>query len=121
LSLLGVPPAHTVIAWGDATIGGFALTRVVDEPARRRLAARIDALWPTGPYALAAAAVAVVEAMSGRSRRLRSVFIAPDLSSGMNTRTGAMPVRLGATGIEDLVLPSLSAVEQVALDNAMML
>jgi malate dehydrogenase len=121
LSLLGVPPAHTVIAWGDATIGGFALTRLVDEPTRRRLAARVDALWPTGPYALAAAATAVVEGMAERSRRLRSVFVAPDASSGTHTRTGALPVRLGPTGIVDVVLPSLSAVEQVALDNAMQL
>src|SRR6267378_2885837 len=37
LSVLGVPPAHTVIPWEDATLAGFALTRLVDEPARRRL------------------------------------------------------------------------------------
>ena len=121
LSLLGVPPAHTVIAWGDAAIAGFALTRLVNEPTRRRLAARVDALWPTGPYVLAAAATAVVEGMADRSRCLRSVFVAPDISSGVHTRTAAMPVTLGPAGIVDVVLPSLSAVEQVALDNAMML
>src|SRR5262245_57171405 len=27
LTVLGVPPSHTVIPWEDATIGGFALTR----------------------------------------------------------------------------------------------
>jgi malate/lactate dehydrogenase len=70
---------------------------------------------------LAAAATAVVEGMAERSRRLRSVFVAPDVSGGKHTRTGAMPVRLGPTGIVDVVLPSLSAVEQVALDNAMQL
>jgi hypothetical protein len=32
-----------------------------------------------------------------------------------------MPVRLGPAGIVEVVLPSLSAVEQVALDNALML
>src|SRR5258707_765836 len=37
LSVLGVPPAHTVIPWADATVAGFALTRLVDEPAPRRL------------------------------------------------------------------------------------
>ena len=118
LSVLGVPPAHTVIPWGDATVGGFALTRLVDEPIRRRLSARINALWPTGPYSLAAAATAVVECMVGRSRRMVSAFVAPDMSMGISTRAGAMPVRLGPAGIVDVVLPSLSAVEQVALDNA---
>ena len=121
LSVLGVPPAHTVIPWADATVAGFALTRLVDEPSRRRLGARVAALWPPGPYALAAAATACVEAMAGRSRRLASCFVAPDVSSGTHTRTGAMPVRLGPAGIVDVVLPSLSAVEQVALDNALML
>ena len=37
------------------------------------------------------------------------------------TRTVAMPVRLGPGGIVEVLLPSLSVVEQVALDNAMQL
>ena len=119
LSVLGVPPAHVVIPWADATMAGFALTRMIDEPSRRRLSARVPALWPTAPYALAAAATTVIEAMAGRSRRAVSCFVGPDLSAGSRTRTGAMPVRLGPAGIVDVVLPSLSAAEQVALDNAM--
>ncbi len=47
LSVLGVPPAHTVIPWADATVAGFALTRLIDEPTRRRLSDRAVALWPT--------------------------------------------------------------------------
>ena len=121
LSVLGVPPDHIVIPWADATVAGFALTRLVDEPSRRKLAARIHALWPTGPYALAAAGMAIVEVMCGRSRRVTSCFVAPNLASGAHTRTGAMPVRLGPAGIVEIVMPSLNAVEQVALDNAMML
>jgi len=119
LSVLGVPPAHTVIPWEDATFAGFALTRLVDEPARQRLSARVDALWPPGPHALASAATLVVESMAGRSRRIVSCFVAPDTSSGTQTRTAALPVRLGPAGIVDVVLPSLSVVEKVALDNAM--
>jgi malate dehydrogenase len=121
LSVLGVPPAHTVIPWADATVAGFSLTRLVDEPSRHRLAARVAALWPPGPYALASAAVAVIEAMSGRSRRILSCFVAPDTSAGTRTRTAALSVRVSASGIVDVVLPSLSVVERVALDNAMML
>src|SRR5476649_155926 len=119
LSVLGVPPSHTVIPWADAAVAGLALTRIVDEPSRRRLNARMTALWPPGPHALASAATMVVEAMAGRSRRVASCFVAPDFSTGTHTRTGAMPVRLGSAGIVEVVLPSLSAVEQVALDNAM--
>ncbi|MCU1383708.1 MAG: hypothetical protein JWL71_2405 [Acidobacteria bacterium] len=119
LSVLGVPPAHTVIPWADATVAGFALTRLVDEPSRRRVSARVNALWPTAPYTLAAAATTIVEAMAGRSRRIASCFVAPDLSTGAHARTGAMPVKLGPAGIAEIVSPSLSAVEQIALDNAM--
>jgi malate dehydrogenase len=121
LSVLGVPPHHTVIPWADATFAGFELTRLVDEPSRRRLAARVAALWPPGPYALATAATMVIEAMVGRSRRIAGCFVAPDSSAGTHTRAGAMPVRLGPAGIVDVLLPSLNEVEQVALDNAMQL
>src|SRR5262249_7529604 len=60
LSVLGLPPTHTVIPWEDATLGGFALTRLLDGPTRRRLSARVPALWPPGPYALATAAALVI-------------------------------------------------------------
>ena len=120
LSVLGVPPAHMVIPWGEATVGGFALTRMLDEPARRRLAFRIPALWPPGPIALAHAACSVIEAIAGRSRRLATCFVAPDRSAGVRTRTAALPVRLAPHGIVDVLVPTLSVVEQIALDNAMM-
>jgi malate dehydrogenase len=119
LSVLGVPPAQTVIPWEDATLAGFALTRLVDEPSRRRLAARVAALWPPGPYALATAATMVIEVMAGRSRRMASCFVGPDTSAGRRMRTGALPVRLGPAGIVDVLTPSLTVVEQVALENAM--
>jgi len=119
LTVLGVPPAQTVIPWEDATLAGYALTRLVGEPARRHLHARVAALWPPGPYALATAAALVVEAIAGRSHRAVSCFVAPDTSSGHKVRTTALTVRLGPAGIENIVLPSLSVVERVALDNAM--
>jgi hypothetical protein len=36
-------------------------------------------------------------------------------------RAAALPVRLGPGGIAEVVLPVLSAVEQVAFENAVML
>jgi malate dehydrogenase len=121
LAVLGVPPSHTVVAWEDATIAGFSLTRLLDEPTRRRLAARIAALWPPGPHALAAAAVKATETIAGRSRRWATCFVGPDTTAGVRTRAAALPVRLGPAGIVEFVAPSLNAVERVALDNAMSL
>ena len=121
LTMLGVPPARIVIPWEEATIGGFAATRILDEPTRRRIAAKLPALWPPGPYALAAAAGKAIEAILGRSRRLSSCFVAPDRAAGTNARTTALPVRLGPSGIVEVVVPELNAHDRVALDNAMLL
>ena len=94
------------------------MSRVVDVPTCRQLASRIAAIWPPGPYALASAATAVIESMQGRSRRVASCFMAQDTTAGTRARTGALPVRLSASGIVEVVLPALSVVEQIALDNA---
>jgi malate dehydrogenase len=121
LSIAGVPPSQIVVAWDDATIGGFAAARVLDQPTRRRLAARLPSLWPPGPYALASAAAMVIESVLGRSRRLATCFVAPDDAAGVRMRTAALPVRLNAMGMADVVLPTLSVHDRVALDNAMLL
>jgi malate dehydrogenase len=121
VSVLGVPPGHAVVTWEDATVAGVAATRAIDEPTRRRLNDRIAALWPPGPYALAAAAAAAIDSMSGRSRRTLCCFVGPDTSAGTRTRTAALPARLGVGGIVEVVSPRLSVVEQVALETAMML
>ena len=88
---------------------------------RRRLAARIPALWPPGPHALAAVAAKAVDAVFGRTRPVMSCFVAPDDAAGHRARTAALPVRLGPRGVEVVIVPSLSVVDQVALDNAMLL
>jgi len=118
LSLVGNPPGQTVLLWEHATVGGIALTSLLAEPERQRLARRIAASWPPGPYALASAAAAAIDAMSGRTRRTVTCFVGPDISMGERTRTVALPVRLGAAGIERVMLPEMSAKERVALGRA---
>jgi malate/lactate dehydrogenase len=118
LSVLGLPPAHIVIPWADATIGGFALARLLPEPARRQLETRIAGLWPPGPHALASAAAKVTAAVAGQSRQLSSCFVAPATTGGVQMRTAALPVRIGARGIVEVVMPPLSVGERVAFDNA---
>ena len=121
LTILGLPPHHTVVPWEEAAIGGLAMTRVLDETARRRLAARVGPLWPPGPLALAAAACQTIDAMIGRSRRPISCFVGPDVSMGRRDRTVALPVRLGPSGIVSVDTPVLSVHEQVTLDNVRLL
>ena len=88
---------------------------------RRRLNARLPALWPPGPYALASAAAKIIGTVLRLTRALATCFVAPDDSAGMRTRTAALPVRLGAAGIEAVVLPTLGGHDRVSLDNAMQL
>jgi malate dehydrogenase len=121
LTVLGVPPNHVVVPWEEVTIGGFAATRVLDEPTRRRMTARVGPLWPPGPRALASAAAKAVGGVLGRSRQLTVAFVAPDDTGGRRHRAAALPVRLGSEGIVRVELPSLSVHDQVALDNAMLL
>jgi len=121
LTVLGVPPARIMIAWEGGAIGGVAITRVLTDPVRRRLTEKIAALWPTGPYTLASAAGKVVEILAGVSRQTAICFVAPADAAGVRMRAGAMPVKLGPTGLVDIVLPDLSPGERVALDNAVML
>src|SRR5262249_56448092 len=64
MTVVGLPPAHIVIPWEEAALGGFALTRLLDEPTRRRLASRIHAPWPPGPPPLAASAGKAIEAIA---------------------------------------------------------
>src|SRR5262249_26486300 len=121
LTVLGVPPSHVVVPWEDATIAGVAATSVLDERSLRRLTVKVAALWPPGPFALAAAAAKTVEALAGRTRQTVAAFVAPDDSAGRKARAAAFAVRLGHAGIVSCEVPRLSARDQVALENAMAL
>jgi len=120
LTLLGVPPSHVVVPWGAAGVNGTSAEQALDEAARRRIAARLPALWPPGPYALASAAALAVEAVAGRTRRRLSVFLAPDDSLGRKARAAAVPVRLGPAGATPDEV-GLDARDRVAFDNARLL
>jgi malate dehydrogenase len=121
MRVLGVPPAHIVIPWSDATAGGCSIVGRLDDPARRRLEKTIASVWPVGPYALAAASAKAAAAIAGRSRQVVCCFVAPDASTAARIRATSLPVRLGPSGIVEVITPALSRSEQTALDNAMML
>ncbi len=121
LSVLGAPPTHTVVPWEDATVNGLSVVRVLDEVARRRIAARLAALWPPGPYALASAAALAVDAVFGCTRRSLSAFVGPDDSMGVRARAIAVPVTLHPGGVTPHPVVPLSARDQVMLDNAALL
>lgn len=121
LQVLGLPPAHTVVDWDAVTIGGARATRVLNEPAIRKLTSQFAPLWPPGPHALAHAAVEAVSALAGQSRRTLSCYVAPDITSGRRHRVIALPVRLCESGVKSVHLPPLDGAVKTALESAITL
>jgi malate dehydrogenase len=114
LTVVGVPPSHTVVAWQEATVSGQPLPGVMAAHEIALLSARINGLWPPGPYALASAAARVAEALCSGSRRHYSCFV--DLGRG---RIAAMPVELKRGGLGRILEPVLTSQERTAFENAL--
>jgi malate/lactate dehydrogenase len=121
LQVLGVPPGQTVVDWDSVTIGGARASRVLNEPTLRKLTAQFGPLWPPGPHALAHAAAEALSALSGRSRRTLSCFVAPDEASGRRHRVVAVPIRVSESGVKSVQMPPLEGAVKTALESAMAL
>jgi malate dehydrogenase len=116
LRVVGTPPHGAVVAWEEATAFGQPLSSQMPAHEIARLSARIPSLWPPGPYALAAAAARVIEAIVNGSRRRFSCFVT------VGTRRGtvcAMPVQLGPSGVTQVHEPSLTRQERTLVENAL--
>jgi malate dehydrogenase len=119
VAILGTPPHSFVVPWSDASIGGYALERVVSQVQLRRIEARASRLWPPGPYALGAAAACVTDALLQSSRRSYSVLTVLDGEFGVRDRVGAVPALLTSHGVAYTRVPSLNTRERVQLDTAL--
>jgi malate dehydrogenase len=119
LNVLGTPPAGFVIPWSEASIGGYALERVLSPVQLTRLTARAARLWPPGPFTLGQAAACVAAAVLHSSRRAFSVLTLLAGEFGVRGRVGAVPAILSTTGIVHTRVPSLSGRERVELETAL--
>jgi len=119
VNLFGIPPAHPVVAWSGASVGGSLLEERLTPTQLTRLRAHVERLWPPGPYALASAAAAVIEAIvDGESRQSFTCFV----GSRRGSKLGATSVNvtLGSNGVKSEKPPRLSRLERVQLENALM-
>src|SRR6185503_17434635 len=73
LAVLGTPGGF-VVPWSEASIGGYALDRVLSQATLARLEARAGKLWPPGPYALGTAAALTADAILRSSRHSFNAF-----------------------------------------------
>jgi malate dehydrogenase len=119
LTVLGAPPDGFVVPWGEASVGGYAMQRVLSQVQLRRVEARVARLWPPGPYALGAAAARVTSAILSNSRRSFSIITQLDGEFGVRRRPGALPARLAAGGIAHVRVPTLDTREHVRLQTAL--
>ncbi|HUR20218.1 MAG TPA: hypothetical protein VMZ90_05370 [Vicinamibacterales bacterium] len=118
LVVTGRPPAF-VVAWSSATIGGSLIT---DRVAPHRLAAisqQLKGLWPTGPYAIAAATAPVVEGLLSGTRAHIPAVVIVGQEFGLRNRAAALPVTLGNGRVMARHKPSLSQQEHVEFMNAL--
>ncbi len=118
LTVLGAPPRRIVVPWSNATVGGLSLEASLAPMRQNRLQERAAALWPPGPYALAAAAGRVAASLATHSSRQMSCFVAVDGEFGIRKQVLAAPVRIGAGGVMRIVEPQLNARELGQLEAA---
>jgi len=118
LAVLGVPPDF-VVPWSEASIGGYALERVLSPVQVTRIQARAARLWPPGPWTLGLAAARVAEAIATTSRRTFSVLTLLGGEFGVRNRIGALPVLLSTQGIASVRVPLLNTRERVQLETAL--
>lgn len=119
LAVIGAPPAGFVVPWGEASIGGYALERVLTPVQLRRIEARAARLWPLGPHALGLAAARVAEALVSSSRRTFSVLTVLAGEFGIQGGAGIVPALLSPGGIARTIAPSLNARERVRVAVAL--
>lgn len=119
LTVLGRPPAGFVVPWTEASIGGYALSRVLSQAQLARIEARAGQLWPPGPTTLGTAAAVVATAILAASRRTFSLLTPLDGEFGIRHTVGALPVRLGDGGIVERKVPFLGEREQVRLQTTL--
>lgn len=118
LAVVGAPGAF-VVPWGEASIAGYALDRVLSAVQVRRIEARLPRLWPPGPYTLGMAAAAVVAAIATAARQRVSALTLLGGEFGVRNRIGVLPVLLNRHGVADVRVPVLSTRERVLLETAL--
>jgi malate dehydrogenase len=119
LSVLGTPPAGFVVPWSEASVGGYALERVLSHVQLSQVEARTARLWPPGPYTLGLSAARVAEAIVTSSRHSFSLLTLLGGEFGVRDRIGALPVLLSNTGIVHVRVPTLNTRERVQLETAL--
>jgi malate dehydrogenase len=119
IGIAGVPPQHVVIGWDAATAFNQPIRAVLPAHQMAAISARVPALWPPAPYALASAAARVVESLANGSRRRYTCFAAIDVTDVGRNVIAAVPVEIQKGGIARTLTPALSRHELTMFENGL--
>jgi malate dehydrogenase len=119
IGVAGVPPRDGVIGWDAATAFNQPISAVLAPHHLAALSARLPALWPPAPYALASSAARVAEAFVHGSRRHFTCFAAADVAGDKRRLVAAVPVAFVKGGIGKTLEPALSRHERTAFENGL--
>jgi malate dehydrogenase len=119
IGIAGVPPQHAVIGWDAATAFHQPIGSVLPAHQMAGLTARLSALWPPAPYALASAAARVAEALTHGSRHRYTCFAALDIADVGRNVIAAVPVEIRKGGLVRTLTPALSRREWTLFENGL--
>ena len=119
IGVAGVPPGDAVIGWDAATAMHRPIAGVLPPHQLSALSARLPALWPPAPYALASAAARVAEALANGTRRRYTCFAAIEARGAGRDLIAAVPVEVVKGGVGRTLEPALSRHERTAFENGL--
>jgi hypothetical protein len=119
IGVTGVPPHDAVIGWDAATAFHQPIAARLAAHVLSGISARLPALWPPAPYALASAASRVAEALAHGSRRRYTCFAAVDVADVGRNVIAAVPVEIRKGGVSRTLTPALSRHEQTTFENGL--
>jgi malate dehydrogenase len=119
IGVAGVPPHHAVIGWDAATAFHQPVSQMLPAHVLSGLSARLPALWPPAPYALASAASRIAEALAHGSRRRYTCFAALDVADVGRNVIAAVPIEIRKGGVARTFTPALSRHERTAFENGL--
>jgi malate/lactate dehydrogenase len=118
VNVCGRPPAFTV-AWSSASVGGSLVTDRLPAHRLRAITQQLRALWPVGPYAIAAATAPIVEGLVSGTRRDTPGVTVLDREVGVRGAACLLPLTLGQGRVLTRLVPSLSPQERTDVLNSL--
>ena len=119
LTLLGALPERVVVLWSQVAVRGTLISRLLSPQRLAHLQRKVPRVWPLGPHSLAAAAAAMCETVVHERTVGLPCCVVLDGELGVRGKAVAVTATFDGSGLTDVIEPSLSVHERVALETAL--